>query len=829
MSPFPPGAAVTTVLDPELESDPYLISLVRGGDVDAFGRLYMRHVGAAKRLARVLARDPSDADDLVAETFTKVLAIMRAGHGPDTAFRAYVLTTLRHTLYDRTRRDRPIEYTDDLTPYEPDRASTVDDPLVRRLETSYAARAFARLPERWRTVLWHTEVEGESPAQIAPMLGLTPNGVAALAYRARERLRQMYLQEHIEITGSPRCHWTGTHLPGYVRARLARRDRAKVEDHLAECAHCRLLHRELTEENNGLRGVLAGLLLGSAAPGYLAPPTLERSIGGLLAALGGAVMLLWRHITEWCAEAVAFAAGLGFKLYRFPRKLIERYGPGNAAAASGLVIAGLTGMAVFAAVLVHTEAPQQPPANTLPRPAPTQRASIAAPPRATPSTMDTLPPAEPSPLPPPTPGTAPPGDLPGEGPIATALNAPAIAQDPALVRLTAGERGVLPIAVRLPESATAPPTREVETAASQELSLRAVLPAGLNLADPDAGEGWRCTGKSEVSCARPMPGRGEDTVARLALDVKAGLTGYQTIKIEVAAGDAASETATRVPIAPPGMRLGYAARGRLGFELGGNALLACLPRPECLAQDNNQQEMYPSRPEASEPSPPEGTTADTAVSGARIALPSGVKVRWAGLMLASSGGRTPSVARLHGPSGGWHELTPVGGLVDVTELVRGNGAGDWWVAVPAGQLPSGRAMWAGWTLAVAYDNLAAPPSELAVYTGPRAVHDREELSLRIGEGGPIDFGLVLWDGDSSLDDDTLTLDAQPLGPPHNVGAGINASSVLCAGTQHDCAWRTPGLDVHRLGATANRDGTATLRSGNDPMEVGLMVLLATPG
>ena len=259
---------MTAVLEPEIESDPYLISLVRGGDTDAFGRLYERHVLAARRLARVLTRDPSDADDLIAETFTKVLAALRAGRGPDNAFRTYLLTTLRHACYDRVRRDRRVHYTDDLTSYE--QPSTPDDPLVSGLESSYAARAFARLPQRWRTVLWHTEVEGETPAQIAPLLGLTPNGVAALAYRARERLREMYLQEHIELTGSPQCHWTGTHLAGYVRARLPRRDRSKVEDHLAGCAACRVLHRELTEVNSGLRGVLAGLLLGSAAPGYLA-------------------------------------------------------------------------------------------------------------------------------------------------------------------------------------------------------------------------------------------------------------------------------------------------------------------------------------------------------------------------------------------------------------------------------------------------------------------------------------------------------------------------------------------------------------------------------
>jgi hypothetical protein len=36
---------------------------------------------------------------------------------------------------------------------------------------------------------------------MAPLLGLTANSVAALAYRAREGLRQAYLQMHLSGAG----------------------------------------------------------------------------------------------------------------------------------------------------------------------------------------------------------------------------------------------------------------------------------------------------------------------------------------------------------------------------------------------------------------------------------------------------------------------------------------------------------------------------------------------------------------------------------------------------------------------------------------------------
>ncbi len=53
-------------------------------------------------------------------------------------------------------------------------SGSFEDTAVAKLERSPALRAFARLPERWQTVLWHTVVEGESPQRLAPLLGLTP-------------------------------------------------------------------------------------------------------------------------------------------------------------------------------------------------------------------------------------------------------------------------------------------------------------------------------------------------------------------------------------------------------------------------------------------------------------------------------------------------------------------------------------------------------------------------------------------------------------------------------------------------------------------------------
>ena len=179
--------------------DAELVAAVRCGDLEAYGLLYRRHAGAARTQARQLVGSRPDAEDLVAEAFAKVLDAIRAGGGPDQAFRAYLLTTVRNTLCDRRRRDRPLEWTDDPGRY--DVGLPWEDPAVAELEATLAARAFHRLPERWREVIWRTEVERAPRPEVASLFGLTPNGVAALAYRARERLRQAYLQEHVAAEG----------------------------------------------------------------------------------------------------------------------------------------------------------------------------------------------------------------------------------------------------------------------------------------------------------------------------------------------------------------------------------------------------------------------------------------------------------------------------------------------------------------------------------------------------------------------------------------------------------------------------------------------------
>ncbi|MBV1849097.1 sigma-70 family RNA polymerase sigma factor [Catellatospora sp. NEAU-YM18] len=882
-------------LDPT--SDHHLIALVRGGDTGAYGLLYRRHYDSARRLARVLSPDTAETDDLIAETFAKVLAALREGGGPDSAFRAYLLTTMRHTRYDRARRERRVELTDDLTRYET--AQPIDDPTISRLETSYAARAFARLPERWRAVLWHTEVEGESPAQVAPIMGLTPNGVAALAYRARERLRQMYLQEHIATTGNPRCHWTGSHLAGYVRAALARRDRAKVDEHLTGCAECRRLHRELTEENSGLRGVLAPVLLGAAAAGYLAgatrPARMPRTLPGRIAAglqdRGRALRTRW-------AAAVAAPVAAWWWLAGLPRRLVARFGAAGVVAGAGVAVAALAGVLVFALMTAMPVPVRRPQA--IPVPAPAGPASTGGAPATAPGPTPTgLSATARSQAPRPSPtraATSPPGAV---EPVVPAPAVPPAESDPAAADLVAGGKGTLPIPVRAPGPperttgmdgsgsgpapdraeqgtgipvaaprgpviaaprgpVTAAPRGPVTAApvglAAAAVRLEVTLPVGVHLIGADGGDGWRCeTTTGGAACGHGALRPGQLSTVRLPVEVDKTVSGFQPVATAVDFGGRRRAAAFRVPVAPAGMRAGYAASGRVDVALAGNTLLSCSPRPQCFqSDDNNLLSMLPLLPGAAEPQAPDGLfdkggpkgpdgrisalAGAKAAAGARLILPKGAQVRWAGLVVATSSDQFPQTVALHGPSGRWHpvevrfghgQTSPslTQGFADVTDLVRTGG--DWWLAAPADELPHGSGQYAGWSLAVVYAQDRAPRAEAAVYLGPRTGHGDDDATVALGPGGQVKVGLALWDGDLNMAGDSLYIGDSQVGVAGNLAGGRNSSAaaLACRADPGRCTWRTPGVDVLWLGAQAAPGSAARLRTGRDPLEVGLFAVV----
>ncbi|WP_202440032.1 sigma-70 family RNA polymerase sigma factor, partial [Streptomyces sp. SID69] len=263
--------------------DAELIERMRGGDDSAYEELYRRHAAAVRRYARTCCRDAYTADDLTAEVFARMLQAVRGGSGPEHAVRAYLLTSVRRVAahwVDSARREQLV---DDFAAFaqQAARSSAVsdDDTLelgadVRALhdaEQSMAMRAFRSLPERWQAVLWHTEVEDESPSEVAVLFGLDANGTRVLASRAREGLKQAYLQAHVSttLTDDAECARYADQLGGYARRKLRVRAERGLRKHLEECARCRLAAAQIEEVAGGIPAVVPVAVIGwFGAAGY---------------------------------------------------------------------------------------------------------------------------------------------------------------------------------------------------------------------------------------------------------------------------------------------------------------------------------------------------------------------------------------------------------------------------------------------------------------------------------------------------------------------------------------------------------------------------------
>ncbi len=247
-------------------SDAELIERARSGDTRAFGELWRRHYRSAARVARQFTSS-IDADDLVSESYARIYQRVLAGGGPTGAFRPYLYTTIRNlaSTWGAASRDVQVDIIED---FEDDRIP--DDPAAWALDRTLTARAFRSLPERWQTVLWYTEVEGLDPHEVAPLMGMTANSIAALSYRAREGLRKAWLQAHVtDAAASGECQWSMSRLGEHARDGLSGRDRERLSAHLVGCAKCTIVSEEVDEVGSHLAMVMLPLLLGGVAGGTL--------------------------------------------------------------------------------------------------------------------------------------------------------------------------------------------------------------------------------------------------------------------------------------------------------------------------------------------------------------------------------------------------------------------------------------------------------------------------------------------------------------------------------------------------------------------------------
>ena len=246
-------------------SDDVLLSQTRQGDSRAFAELWSRHVASARAAARSVTQ-ADDPDDIVSEAFTRILQAIRDGHGPRFAFRPYLLATVRNVAVTRgrTRAETSLDEAGDIA--SPVLTETV---LLESFNSSVVSKAYKTLPRRWQEVLWYSEVEQMRTSEVGTLLGVPATNVPTLAYRAREGLRQAWVQAHISATSPGAEHrWVLEQLGRYTRDAVTPARRARIDQHLDECSSCRDKAAEARTVGASLSVLLLGLVLGSGASAY---------------------------------------------------------------------------------------------------------------------------------------------------------------------------------------------------------------------------------------------------------------------------------------------------------------------------------------------------------------------------------------------------------------------------------------------------------------------------------------------------------------------------------------------------------------------------------
>ena len=179
-------------------SDETLMAAVRRGESSALVPLFERHCRRLYGFLRGLLGSSSAAEDLVQETFLRVLRHRRS-YRLGKAFLPWVLRIARHAAWAHLKRLKRMPVVE-LVEGVPELAAA-GSPEEHQLERERAARltrALQELPVKDREVLLLSYFDGLRQREIAGIVGTSTGAVKVRVHRAKTALKRCL--EDPEIT-----------------------------------------------------------------------------------------------------------------------------------------------------------------------------------------------------------------------------------------------------------------------------------------------------------------------------------------------------------------------------------------------------------------------------------------------------------------------------------------------------------------------------------------------------------------------------------------------------------------------------------------------------
>ena len=145
------------------------------------------------RLALRITFDRAEAEDVVQDTMIRVWN-KREEWTQFGSIEAYCLTVAKNLAIDRSQKKEAqnVELTPEME--EESEASGPYDQLINNERMSIIHRLINELPEKQRLIMQLRDIEGESYKEIAKILNLTEEQVKVNLFRARQKVKQRYLE-----------------------------------------------------------------------------------------------------------------------------------------------------------------------------------------------------------------------------------------------------------------------------------------------------------------------------------------------------------------------------------------------------------------------------------------------------------------------------------------------------------------------------------------------------------------------------------------------------------------------------------------------------------
>ena len=144
------------------------------------------------RLALRITLDRAEAEDVVQDTMIRVWN-KRDEWSQFESVEAYCLIVAKNLAIDRSQKKEAqnVELTPEME--EPD-ANSPYDRMVHDEKMRIINRLVDELPEKQRLIMHLRDIEGESYKKIAALLNLTEEQVKVNLFRARQKVKQRYLE-----------------------------------------------------------------------------------------------------------------------------------------------------------------------------------------------------------------------------------------------------------------------------------------------------------------------------------------------------------------------------------------------------------------------------------------------------------------------------------------------------------------------------------------------------------------------------------------------------------------------------------------------------------